>query len=281
MLLPSPNNTILQNAQYFAHLSSATYQAAPDSYHRFTDLQITNYEAFRGHEVGATGLVARTESCLLLAFRGTNDVDAWVTNVNFRQVEGYGGRIHAGFGRALEGVLDPIVARLRTLQTKHHLPLWITGHSLGAALATLAAQRLKGLFRIAGTYTFGQPRVGNPSFARAYGAAPPLYRFVNNEDMVPQLPLPWMWFTYQHVGQVFYFDGQGRLSRHDQQWNKLATALAGLLLSRNAADAAALRRWAVEDHWLRSYVAKIEANLRNEIPLPVPAPPSRGASQAT
>jgi len=68
--------------------------------------------------------------------------------------------------------------------------VWFTGHSLGAALATLAASR----YQTAGVYTFGSPLVGNQSFAAAFnavfhdGAGSRSFRYVNDHDVVTQVP---------------------------------------------------------------------------------------------
>mmetsp|Transcript_12332 Transcript_12332/g.25092 ORF Transcript_12332/g.25092 Transcript_12332/m.25092 type:complete len:190 (-) Transcript_12332:199-768(-) len=72
--------------------------------------------------------------------------------------------------------------------------LWITGHSLGGALAVHAAVdlRLAGN-EITGVYTFGQPRVGNRAFAQWFsaglGTSRPHYRVTHRFDPVPHLPM--------------------------------------------------------------------------------------------
>ncbi|KAL6762402.1 Alpha/Beta hydrolase protein [Haematococcus lacustris] len=81
--------------------------------------------------------------------------------------------------------------------------LWVTGHSLGGAMATLTALGLKRQgYNVAGLYTFGSPRVGNAGFSRLFrdaGLWTRSYRFVNEDDAVPQVPLTVM--GYAHVGQ--------------------------------------------------------------------------------
>ncbi len=71
--------------------------------------------------------------------------------------------------------------------------LWITGHSLGAALATLLAASLDGPGpRIQGVYLFGSPRVGDDPFVQAYNRryARITYRISNTSDVVTSVPLP-------------------------------------------------------------------------------------------
>lgn len=84
--------------------------------------------------------------------------------------------------------------------------VYVTGHSLGAALATLFAfdiARDLGIQPI--TYTFGGPRVGNDQFSAAFASSVnTMYRVVHDEDIVPHLPphaLGW-W----HVDEQVYCD---------------------------------------------------------------------------
>lgn len=82
--------------------------------------------------------------------------------------------------------------------------IYLTGHSLGGALASLCAFDLRSKFRELDensieSYTFGSPRVGNIGFSLAYNRKIPCtYRFVNNDDIVPSIPQ--VLFLYRHVG---------------------------------------------------------------------------------
>jgi triacylglycerol lipase len=67
-----------------------------------------------------------------------------------------------------------------------HLPLFITGHSLGGALATVAAKKLANPAGIAACYTFGSPRVGDEEWISSIKT--PIYRIVNAADCVTMLP---------------------------------------------------------------------------------------------
>ena len=101
----------------------------------------------------------------VLAFRGTQQVKDWMTNLDAAttQVCSSGGRVlgnvHRGFNDAFLSVRAQIGP---LLQDDEDLPLFITGHSLGGALATLATWYLNG-DSLAACYTFGAPRVGDTS----------------------------------------------------------------------------------------------------------------------
>jgi hypothetical protein len=151
--------------------------------------------------LGISALVGGSRGHLVLAFRGTVfDVRSWpkllltaanwIVNLAAFQVPHarHGWRVHGGFAHAVGAtwaqIHDTVRSHLRPGQR-----LWITGHSLGGALANLAAQEfcLSGI-DVAGTYTFGAPRVGDPAFAQACRS--PHYRLENRHDLVPHLPPP-------------------------------------------------------------------------------------------
>jgi pimeloyl-ACP methyl ester carboxylesterase len=110
------------------------------------------------------------------------------------------GKIHRGFDKALDEVWTDVLADLDQLTDR---PLWITGHSLGGALATLAAARYK---KTQAVYTYGSPRVGDGEFKRRFHT--PAFRFVHHKDVVTKVPPR----PYHHVGQLYRLDAQGRLA---------------------------------------------------------------------
>ena len=92
--------------------------------------------------------------------------------------------MHPGFWAAFDAVKKQIVDKLDESGLEG-LPLYITGHSLGGALAVVAAYALES-DRIAAAYTFGGPRVGNLQFGQRI--KPPVYRVIHASDIVPRLP---------------------------------------------------------------------------------------------
>jgi predicted lipase len=126
----------------------------------------------------------------------------------------YPGEIHSGCATALASVFAKVKAEVDALPGSGVL-LYLTGHSLGAALATLCAQRLatgRG-YPIQSLYTFGSPRVGNPEFAAQYQTrlGPRTYRLVNNEDLVTRVPPRSV--GYEHIGEMVYIDDAGKRQR--------------------------------------------------------------------
>lgn len=159
--------------------------------------------------------VASNAKFAIVAFRGSEsrlragDADHrhiladWLVNIDFLpEPWERGGRVHTGFKNALQQVWPDLEAYISALQ-KNNRKIWLTGHSLGAALATLAADCYG---NVQGIYTYGSPRVGDRNFGEAFKAD--AYRFVNNSDIVTRVPPAAM---YTHVGQLKYIDSEGRL----------------------------------------------------------------------
>lgn len=130
----------------------------------------------------------------VLVFRGSENVKDFLTDLEVGKfsLRGYKNNLHEGFTEALNSVWSDIDVELAQLTC----PVFYTGHSLGAALATLAAARRapKAL------YTFGSPRVGNKAFVNSLNDVP-IYRIVDDEDVVTTIPPDKLGF--QHVGTEY------------------------------------------------------------------------------
>lgn len=165
-------------------------------------------------------------------------------------------RAHQGFSSQA----DAILADLKTQCPDAGMlrPLWITGHSLGGALAVLCALQLSKISacKLAGVVTFGQPKVGDTLLAQAINQQLlPFYRrYVNQRDIVPKLPpLP----DYRHCGQLFYFDDLDQLQLNPPRWLML---LDQVLFTADQAEAAL--RQHLDDHKMKSYVALLAKQLQ-------------------
>jgi hypothetical protein len=104
---------------------------------------------------------------------------------------GVGARFHQGFVKAIGDIWEPFVEAIEAERKKSDRPIWLTGHSLGGALALLAAWLLRRKFiNVHQVYTFGGPMIGNSdvvqAFAREFPAS--IFRYVNHPDPVPKLP---------------------------------------------------------------------------------------------
>jgi hypothetical protein len=104
---------------------------------------------------------------------------------------GVDARFHKGFVGALAMIWDPVYEAVTTEMKAKERPLWLTGHSLGGALAMLAAWMFSRKFvNVHQVYTYGAPMVCNKVGCAAFDKAFPdkVFRFVNCTDPVPMLP---------------------------------------------------------------------------------------------
>src|SRR5260370_968651 len=144
--------------------------------------------------------VAHNPEFVVVSLRGT-EIDNfrgaltdWLRNFELLPVsDDSGGRVHEGFKRDMKAVWQQLREHLQPLLESGTRTLWIAGHSLGAALATLAAERAvrDGRFAVQGVYTYGSPR-GRDRRVRpacpARGHAARTHRFVNHIYFLPKHP---------------------------------------------------------------------------------------------
>ncbi len=125
---------------------------------------------------------------IVLAFRGTEAMSITDIKTDAKAKTTWcetGGKIHKGFSEAFEKVAMDIQNKINEPQFGGK-PLFITGHSLGGALATVAAKKLSHEGGIAACYTFGSPRIGDDEWIASMKT--PVYRVVNAADCVTMMP---------------------------------------------------------------------------------------------
>ena len=137
---------------------------------------------------GTQAILLEDKNYIFLGFRGTEptsmkDIKSDINAITIACESG--GEIHKGFNKAFNEVYIEIQKTLDKSGYKEK-PLFITGHSLGGALATIAAKKLTHKGGIAACYTFGSPRVGNIEWIS--NIKTPIYRTVNAMDPVTMVP---------------------------------------------------------------------------------------------
>ena len=167
-----------------------------------------------------------------------------------------GSCIHKGFYQAFirlnEGTIG-IKEKLDVVKeaTKGAVPIYITGHSLGGALAQIAGAVL-GNDQVAACYTFGSPRVGN--FYFDLWVKVPSYRVMNYADIVPQVPLP---LVYRHSGDPRYMPDHMTPSPYRFEPNLLERGwqmIRGLIQLVKAGSILG-----IQDHAIAAYCEKLNA----------------------
>ncbi|MEO1523366.1 MAG: lipase family protein [Cyanobacteria bacterium J06633_2] len=177
------------------------------------------------------GYVLASEHHSLILLRGTQRRIEWLTNLSVVQqpyhlyqdasvldtssdlntTSSYG-NVHVGFAAAYRDVFHTQLMELAQ-QLDPSLPCYVSGHSLGGALATMAvldlALHLPKLRSHLHLYTFASPRVGDPTFANRHSQLiPNSYRITNVADTVPLVPPTKLGADYAHIGQPWSFLSQ-------------------------------------------------------------------------
>lgn len=159
------------------------------------------------------GFVGRNDATqtMIVSFRGTETPEDWLKDfdslaVPFGDING-SGLIHQGFAAVYLTIRNSVIAGVDAAKV-NATSMWVTGHSLGGAVALLSALDFakNAVPPLAPQlYTFAGPRVGDDTFKNLFDAAIPLcYRVFNRWDIVPQLPAP---PVFIHVGQGVEVDG--------------------------------------------------------------------------
>ncbi len=188
------------------------------------------------------GLILIDDASLIVVFRGTrlhvhnlmdvaelvviNQSDLWIDSLFLPAVCQAGGRVHSGFLKAFADISGELDAIWRA--NSGGRKVWLTGHSLGGALATLAAAHL-GRDAVQGLYTYGCPRVGDPKFTSVLLETSHI-RFVHRDDWVALQPPEFM--GYIHAGTLTTVSGAAPRSLWDDVkrgasgWNRAVATMA-------------------------------------------------------
>lgn len=178
--VPDANDFSLINADLLA--SASMYLYGPPGYQgdeelRFEyemqgyGLKVVDY--FDDPATDTQGAVMKNDDIILVAFRGTAGIEDMQTDARFifTRMDDWDDSIHvhSGFLSSMDAVIDEVIDAVEEAGTSDKR-VWITGHSLGAAIATLVAYRLHEIENIdvQGVYVFGSPKVGNEGFKDAY-----------------------------------------------------------------------------------------------------------------
>jgi triacylglycerol lipase len=213
-----------KNAWWLADAALLAYWEPQEAIRRFQAAGLT------AEPMEADGLqcyLASTDQFVIVAFRGT-EPDDWHDLFDIAQFvpvpwDRPGTNVHAGFKRSLKRVWKQLERRLDMLSASRRV--WFAGHSLGGALATLAADRFPAS---AGICTIGSPLIGDSAFAHGFDArfGSRALRYVNNADIVTHVPPP-VPFGYEHLGGLRHIDPHGGVSTEPPLFDHLFGDLIG------------------------------------------------------
>jgi lipase (class 3) len=161
---------------------------------------------------------SRCGRVVILSYRGTPPASlvTWLGDADVgSDAMRFGGEtvaVHSGFYRNFRATRLPIMEELNSALNAGMEALYVTGHSLGGALAVLFALSLSApehraiADRLRAVYTFGQPMtVGGPLPEAARSVSEKIFRHVLPRDIVPLLP-PAGWGAFAHVGHEYRYE---------------------------------------------------------------------------
>ena len=228
----------------FANISAITYEDPKDSKTKFKSFGFTIVEFFN-IEGAQAYLLKDMNDIHVLSFRGTEVTqksDVLADLKAGKNLEACGGKVHVGFKGEINKVWPAITKSLANIDS-----LYVTGHSLGAAMATIAASRIQ--TKVRALITFGSPRVGDKEFVKS--VAVEHYRVQNNCDDVTKVPFRLMGFD--HHGTHKYMNYYGEF-RDLTPWQRVKD----MARSRLKARAKGQKYIGVFDHMMANYIAKLE-----------------------
>lgn len=220
---PNSSDFSTERAEIFAYFSHAAYCDAPGIRDWTCGPCLQADPTFKPSLVfqnkSMQVIVGSNKGNVVVAFRGTSNLQDFLIDINFPKTREYpkctGCLVHEGFYNSWLSVRDPVIAEAqRLVKLEPTAKVFVTGHSLGAALAALCAADLGANTNsygipIEGVYTYGQPRVGNEDFAKFYSNGTRVsWRLTHWRDLVPHLPPQDKFvgiFNFKHSGtEVFY-----------------------------------------------------------------------------
>ena len=170
----------------------------------------------QARQIDTRAIVGERADCIVVAFAGTDPALSknLMTDVDCRLTPN---DTHEGFQAAIDAAWQQIETKITALIQASPRPVFFSGHSLGAAMAVLAAEKVKdGSLRPTAVYTFGMPRAGGRLFKTRYNRmlGDCTYRLVHGGDTVACMPdsvkVLGMLTEFQHVGRLLTCKSGGK-----------------------------------------------------------------------
>jgi triacylglycerol lipase len=195
---------------------------------------------------GAQAYVVGNKDRITVAFRGTEPTEKSDVFADLEATHERG--FHEGFYEEYEKLQLKVHAEVEKLMGRKKRPVFVTGHSLGAAIASIFCFHYPTAEAL---YTYGCPRNATPSKCKELKV--PHYRCVNNNDIVPSMPPALLW--YKHHGELQYINFYGNV-RKMTWWQRFKDSWRG----RRAAWKNGTIFDGVRDHGMDEYCKYLEDN---------------------
>ena len=201
--------------KHFATIAKLAY--LDNAQKHFKDLGY--YESFLIDIDGAQAHIAANDNRIIVAFRGTEPREWNDIKADLRTFHKNG--FHEGFFLEYKKLEKTICSSIKKLKSENsQRKLYIVGHSLGGAIATVASHIIDE--DVECVYTFGAPKACTWGTSKKYKSNH--IRFVNNNDVVTRVPF-W-WIGFRHVGSLYYMNFYGNPCNMTM-WQRFIDGLRG------------------------------------------------------
>ena len=227
----------------FANIAAITYDDPKTAKTKFNAIGCTIVEFFDIDNAQAY-LLKNNDGIHVLSFRGTEVTEPSDILADLKagkNIEPVGGKIHVGFKGEINKLWPTIQKSVANINS-----LYVTGHSLGAAMATIAAGRMQS--KVLALVTFGSPRVGNKQYVNSLTVTH--YRVQNNCDDVTKVPFLLMGFAHHGTHKYLNYYGAFRTLTPWQQ-------VKDMVRSRAKAYTKGQKFLGAYDHMMDNYIAKL------------------------
>ena len=205
-----------------ANLCEVAYEPLDIAKERFKELDFKtvryfNADGYAKQPVYAVTGVRNEKTVLIIVFPGSNDPSDWLQNVNFYSGGAETDGIHQGFAGAFADNREQLKEVAKNSSVDQ---IWITGHSMGGALAVICAEYFSNdeelNSKLKGVFTFAQPMVARSDYAQLLSEklGDRHVHFINDQDIVPRLGP-----GYVHTGMMIYLHG-GKVLIPDQYFKE-------------------------------------------------------------
>jgi len=236
---------------FFAECSALAYKASTVAKREYAKIGFKSHNYYSVE--GAQCHMVWNDDHIIVAFRGTEpnkfsdiSADLEITKEKSMSGEGY---VHEGFKEEVDKLWKKLQSRFKRTIEDGHRTVWICGHSLGAAMATIFASRVEQVFdNSIKLYTYGSPRCGGKKFINSISNIPHK-RFVNNNDIVTCVPSR---IRFKHHGVRQYITSNGKVARLSN-WSRFKDKVSGFFrdLIKGSID------W-FSDHSIEEYSSKLK-----------------------
>ena len=234
----------------YAQCCSAAFSAPAIAYILFDELGYSNVREIVNEDTSTTAYVMTGHGSTVVVFKASKELRDWVTNFNVRLTPlswWHSTQVHKGFLKAFSSIMDDL--RVVLMEPKYEGPITFAGHSLGGALAQVAASYFYD--QIVDVMTYGAPRVFDAKGAAYFNSVIPHFRHEVSGDAIVRMPKPFM--GYRHTGYHIF------LTKNDGCLTNPSTAVQFKHNFRDIINEIRTWSWASwEDHKIALYIRKIK-----------------------